>query len=216
MEDCIGCPLVVQVSVDHLELGGLPQAQASVFVLVLRALGEIYQTAPLETSLAEGHLGTCECCSFCAYFDASWSSNALRRLLAKECLRIELLQVPLEDAAVLAKADFGAQRIAAYRICPWPWVQRDKKGLCSMAQGRHEAKALDAPLLRWGDQEADPWLRLRLSAKVAEEIPLQDRDLEKLKALALDKFLKIPEGGDVFEVPGTSSERSEGGNVNGT
>lgn len=217
-------PLVAEVHVDLLELGwpaaaagagaaatadGGPPSVASesrfAHVLLLRALGEVRQSAPLERNPLGGvRIQLQGSFSFTASFDGSWPAGRLRKLLAGEALRADLLRVPLADEAAWRRPDLGARRVASYRVCPWPWVGAG--GLCAMTQVQHRAQ----PLAAGGSSDTEgPWLRVRLRARIAYEKPWGDGGLD------------LPKSGDILELPSPlpathqTDDLAGGGNMRG-
>mmetsp|Transcript_63508 Transcript_63508/g.112973 ORF Transcript_63508/g.112973 Transcript_63508/m.112973 type:complete len:201 (+) Transcript_63508:46-648(+) len=198
-------PLCVRICVDLLELvidGPDMEAQytrlkavtkSGAMVLLLRALGEVHQTPPLELLWQYDPVGIPlgGRFSFCTHFDSSWPVASLRSLLSAETLRVDLLHVPLE-ASIPGRADLGAQRVAAYRLCPWPWLLGcspfSLHGLCGASKGREECAAKAGPRVETG-----PWLRVKLWTSIAEETETVFQ--------SSCQGLHLAQSGDVVEIP---------------
>jgi len=205
-------PVVAKVSIELLELGGLDVGASmdSTHVLLLRALGDVQQSAPLPPQallqaqcLSHGGgtlVGLRDTFSFAAAFDGRmWAAGSLRRLLATEMVRIDLLQVSLLDSACWERPDLGARRIAAYHIQPWPWLLEPGNLLCdacelrrTIAQPQHVAGGHVGAGRRARVEGRGAWLRVRLRGCIAHEPPYFD-------AHGPDP-LDPPKSGDMFEV----------------
>lgn len=197
-----GTPIVVQLSVELLVLEAMPPVPEGeeddwAFVLLIKALGEVRQSGPLQARAGTDKGGAVPLSgrfSFQATFDGSWKPRTLRRLLDVETLRMELLRVPLADPAAWERRALGAERVAAYSLSPWPWLLHRagaaagvSDDLCARASGiittrPHPSEAALA---------AAPWLRLHLRSIVAREVGGADTMCQML----------LPGGGDVVEVP---------------
>lgn len=149
------------LSAELLELGALPldSTEGFAYVFLLRCLGEVRQSRVFLLDGAEhrDRIALQGCFMFQTCFDPSLSAQCLRRLLATELLCLDLLRVPLRDDEARRRPDLGARRVAAYQLCPWPWVGSGK--LCSQTE---ESYTTHVQSRRTG-----PWLRIHLSAKVA-------------------------------------------------
>eukprot|EP00927_Polykrikos_kofoidii_P015212 TRINITY_DN16755_c0_g1_i1.p1 TRINITY_DN16755_c0_g1~~TRINITY_DN16755_c0_g1_i1.p1 ORF type:complete len:319 (+),score=46.19 TRINITY_DN16755_c0_g1_i1:63-1019(+) len=149
----VGRPVSVEMRVDLLELGDVHSvANDYAYLLILRGLGDVRQSDVLEVTCGRTPLQDRFC--FQAAFDACWEVSRLRRLLASETLRLELVRVPLHDTIARQRSDFGAERVAAFRLCPWPWLLQPSTGgafcratdiggsLCAEVSGEHIARPL--------------------------------------------------------------------------
>eukprot|EP00747_Dinoflagellata_sp_TGD_P209305 gnl/TRDRNA2_/TRDRNA2_82697_c0_seq1.p1 gnl/TRDRNA2_/TRDRNA2_82697_c0~~gnl/TRDRNA2_/TRDRNA2_82697_c0_seq1.p1 ORF type:complete len:263 (+),score=21.31 gnl/TRDRNA2_/TRDRNA2_82697_c0_seq1:115-903(+) len=189
---------VAQVSIDLLEIGGLPEAyesdKDSAYVLLLRVMGEVRQSTPTQTAAAsEGCMELLgQRFDFETAFDEGWDLGDLRSFLANEKVRIDVFCVPLGDSSSWKLTDLGAKRVAAYGICPWPWVRTSGSLLCSscdmLGTPRIRQHASQSAAVR---KEQNPWVCLRLRSSIR---------LEPVRSCG-GMGLCLPKSGDVFEVP---------------
>lgn len=192
MAACIGFPIVVHVVVDLLDLVNTPvgiredrRDRDCAHVFLLRALGEVQQSKPLDQiPTAGGHVSLHERFAFEVTFDGTWAINRLQQFLKSEILQIDLLHVPLTDSSAWQRPDFGVHRVATYRLCPWPWVYNGD--LCAAKDVVHTTQAVSAE----GFDFCATQLRVRLWSRVAHESPW-------------GCGVQLPKSGDIFEVPQT-------------